>query len=66
MFIHLVESCLKIDPENAKLLTQSGTLGSSYYYNTIFFNPQLREKISTVVNNYNSTNNTKYGTYCNN
>jgi hypothetical protein len=56
----------KIDPENAKLLTQSGTLGSPYYYNTIFFNPQLREKISTVVNNYNSTNNKKHGTYCNN
>lgn len=56
----------KMDPANAKLLAQSGTLGSPYYYNTIFFNPQLREKISTVVSNYNSTNNTKYGTYCNN
>lgn len=56
----------KMDPANAKLLAQSGTLGSPYYYNTIFFNPQLREKISTVVNKYNSTNIHKYGTYCNN
>lgn len=56
----------KMDPAKAKLLAQSGTLGSPYYYNTIFFNPPLREKILIVVNNYNNTNNAKHGTYCNN